>query len=170
MTLKTAISSGLSSTILPQNALPVIVAPGPALAAPGRRGDLEYIENRVQAWVQAQQYKFPDTMAELYASNFQFFELDRPARHLSREKFRQALNSEARTSGEVNLAISQPLIMRDPKNGHLIWAIFNLKYESRLRRDMGFRVLVFEKPLLGGADNWLIAAELWLPEKSLRGD
>ncbi|MDR3037800.1 MAG: AAA family ATPase [Candidatus Adiutrix sp.] len=158
------------ATLLPQNVLPVIVAPGPALGGSSRPEDLAAIENRVKAWVQSQQYKFPDTMAELYASTFQFFELGKTPRNLSRENFRRALNSEARTSGEVSLTTSQPLIMRDPKNDHCIWAVFNLKYESRLRRDMGLRALVFEKPLLGGQDDWLIAAELWLPEKGLRED
>ena len=158
-------------TLLPQNVLAVIVAPADSLEeSSGRPEDLAAIDSRFKAWVQSQQYKFPDTTADLYASSFQFFELGQPPRSLNREDFRQALNSEARTSGEVHLTTSLPLIIRDPKNDRLIWAIFNLKYESRLRRDMGLRVLVFERSLMGGPDNWLIAAELWLPEKNLRGD
>jgi hypothetical protein len=158
------------ATLLPQNILPVIVATAESLQAPGRPEDLEAIDNRVKAWVQSQQYKFPDTTAALYAGSFQFFELGQPARNLSREDFRRALNSETRTSGEVHLTTSQPLLIRDPRNERFIWAVFNLKYGSRLRRDMGLRVLVFERALMGGPDNWLIAAELWLPEKSLQGD
>ena len=158
------------STLLPQNILPVIAAPAQTLSAPGRPEDLAAIDNRFKAWVQSQQYKFPDTTAALYASSFQFFELGQPPRSLNREDFRRALNSEARTSGEVLLTTSQPLIMRDPKNDRLAWVLFNLKYESRLRHDMGFRVLIFEKTLIGGPDGWLIAAELWLPENSLRGN
>ena len=157
------------ATLLPQNILPVIVAPAQTLLTPANPEDLAAIDNRVKEWVQSQQYKFPDTTAALYAGSFQFFEPGQPPRNLSREDFRRALNSEARTSGEVNIITSQPLIMRDPKNDRFIWAVFNLKYTSRLRHDMGIRVLVFEKPLMGGPDSWLIAAELWLPEKSLRG-
>jgi hypothetical protein len=158
------------ATLLPQNILPVIVAPAESLGTPGRPEDLEAIDSRFKAWVQSQQYKFPDTTAALYAGSFQFFELGQPARNLSREDFRRALNSETRTSGEVHLTTSQPLLIRDPKNDRFIWAVFNLKYVSKLRRDMGLRVLVFEKALMGGPDNWLIAAELWLPEKSLQGN
>ena len=153
-------------TLLPQNILAVIVAPAESLAAPGRPEDLAAIDSRFKSWVQSHQYKFPDTTAALYASSFQFFEPGQPARIVNREDFRQALNSEARTSGNIHLATSQPLIIRDPKNDRLIWAVFNHKYESRLRRDTGLRVLVFEK----SQDNWLITAELWLPEKSLQGD
>lgn len=87
---------------------------------------------------------------------------------MKRDDFRAALRSESSTAGDVNLTVSQPLIMRDPANSGLVWAVFHLRYESRLRRDMGARVLVFEKGVL--SDAWLIAAELWLPEKSLRGD
>jgi type II secretory pathway predicted ATPase ExeA len=158
------------ATLLPQNILPVIVAQANALNAPDRSEDLAAIDSRFKAWVQSQQYKFPDTTASLYAASFQFFELGQPPHSLSREDFRQALNSEARTSGEIHLATSQPLLMRDPKNERLIWAVFNLKYDSRLRHDMGLRVLVFERAIMGGPDSWLIAAELWLPEKSLEGD
>jgi hypothetical protein len=148
------------ATLLPQNVLPVIVAPAHSLAASDRSEDLAAIDSRFTAWVQSQQYKFPDTTAALYAANFQCFELGRPPRSLSREEFRQALNSEARTSGEIHLTTSQPLLLRDPKSERLIWAVFNLKYESRLRRDMGLRILVFERALMGGPESWLIAAEL----------
>jgi MSHA biogenesis protein MshM len=158
------------ATLLPQNVLPVIVGPANSLSEPDRSEDLAAIDSRFTAWVQSQQYKFTDTTAALYAANFQFFELGQPPRSLSREEFRQALNSEARTSGEIHLATSQPLLIRDPKSERLIWAVFNLKYDSRLRHDMGLRILVFERALMGGPESWLIAAELWLPEKSLGGD
>ena len=157
------------STLLPQNILPVIVAGRTEYDLPKDEAAEEAIRARVKAWVQSQQYRFPDTMAALYAGSFKFFELGRPDRTVDREDFRRALNSEARTSGEVHLAVSQPLIMQDPVKPNLIWAIFNLKYESKLRNDMGLRVLVFDR---GGMlqDSWLIVAELWLPEKSLRGE
>lgn len=158
----------LVATLLPQNILPVMVAPGLDYAKIKNAEAEEEVAKRVKAWVQSQQYRFPDTTATLYASSFQFFELGRPPRTVNREDFRRALNSEARTSGEVNLTISQPLIMQDPGEPGLVWAIFNLKYESRLRHDMGLRVLIFEKGGMLSQDNWLIAAELWLPEKSLR--
>lgn len=161
-----AIWSSLA-TLLPQNILPIIVAPGNILNTPKDLKITAAIETKVKAWVQAQQYRFPDTLASLYASSFQFFELGKSPRHIDREDFRQALNSEARTSGEVTLTTSHPLIMRDPKKNHLVWAIFNIKYESKLRNDLGLRLLIFEKPLMG-QDNWLIRAELWLPEKNLK--
>ncbi|MDR1921204.1 MAG: AAA family ATPase [Candidatus Adiutrix sp.] len=157
------------ATLLPQNILPVIVAPAQAFARPKNNEMEEAVAARVKAWVQSQQYRFADTTAALYASSFQFFEVGRQARTITRENFRAALSSEARTSGDVNLTISQPLIMQDPSNNGVVWAVFNLKYESRLRDDMGTRVLVFEKSVLSQA-NWLIVAELWLPEKSLMGN
>ena len=157
------------ATLLPQNVLPLIVAPGAEYQKPETPELAEIINKKVRAWVQSQQYRFPDSMAALYASSFQFFELGRSARTVDRESFRMALNSEARTSGEVNLAISAPVIMQDPGNSRLVWAVFNLKYESRLRHDMGLRALIFEKAVIG-QDNWSIVAELWLPEKSLSED
>ncbi|MDR2945945.1 MAG: hypothetical protein LBV79_04275 [Candidatus Adiutrix sp.] len=156
-------------TLLPQNLLPVIVAKS-ADYNRARSAETEAaIADRVKAWVQSQQYRFPDTTAALYASSFQFFEVGRQARTIDREDFRAALNSEARTSGEVQLTTSQPLILQDPGQDNLVWAMFNLKYSSRLRNDLGIRLLVFEKSLLS-QDNWLIVAELWLPERSLSGE
>ncbi|UQZ89052.1 hypothetical protein C4J81_07515 [Deltaproteobacteria bacterium Smac51] len=157
------------STLLPQNMLPVIIGRGKDFGRPKNEAFEEAISNRVKAWVQSQQYKFADTTAELYAGSFQFFELGQPARTVSRDDFRAALHSESSTSGDVSLTVSQPLIMQDPANNNIVWAVFQLRYESRLRHDMGTRVLVFEKGVLS-QDNWQIAAELWLPEKSLRGD
>ena len=157
------------STLLPQNILPVIVARGSDFTRPKSVEVEEVISSRIKAWVQSQQYRFPDTMAALYASSFQFFEVGQPARTINREDFRAALNSEARTSGEVTLTTSQPLIIQDPSQNNLVWAVFNLKYSSKLRHDMGIRVLIFEKSLLS-QDNWLIVAELWLPERSLLGE
>ncbi len=155
------------ATALPQDILPLIVADPEDLAKLKNQAHEQAVSRRVKAWVQSQQYRFPDTMAELYASSFQFFELGAQSRTINRENFRKALHSEARSSGEVKLSVSQPLIMQDPNNDNLVWAIFNLKYESRLRHDMGLRVLIFEKSLLN-QDKWLIVAELWLPEKSLK--
>ena len=156
------------ATLLPQNILPVIVAPGLDYAKSRNTEAEEAVAKRVKAWVQSQQYRFADTTAALYASSFQFFELGRAPRTVKREDFRRALNSEVLTSGEVDLTTSQPLIMQDPGQPDLVWAVFNLKYDSKLRHDMGLRVLIFEKGGLLSQDSWLIVAELWLPEKSLR--
>ena len=153
-------------TLLPQDLLPVIVASDTDYQRPQNEKGKEAVLNRVKAWVQSQQYRFPDTMADLYAPTFQFFELGQPGRTMDREDFRQALNSESRTSGNVSLATSIPLIMQDPERSNLFWAIFNLKYESKLRNDTGIRVLIFEENSQG--TNWAITAELWLPEKSLK--
>ncbi|MDR0882518.1 MAG: AAA family ATPase [Candidatus Adiutrix sp.] len=156
------------ATLLPQNVLPIIVAPAAEYNRPKDEAAEKIVTSRVQAWVQSQQYRFPDTMADLYAPTFQFFELGRPARTVNQEDFRRALNSEAQTSGEVNLAISQPLIMQDPGKKEIFWAVFNMKYDSRLRNDTGLRVLILEKSRGLGQDNWPIVADLWLPEKSLQ--
>ena len=153
-------------TLLPQDLLPVIVASDSHYQGPPNKEAKEAILNRTKAWVQSQQYRFPDTMADLYAPSFQFFELGQAGRTMDREDFRQALKSEARTSGSVNLNTSIPLVMQDPERDNLFWAIFNLKYESKLRNDTGIRVLIFEKTQR--SDTWLIIAELWLPEKSLK--
>lgn len=158
----------LVATLLPQNILPVMVLPGSGYTKSQNTEIEETVGKKVRAWVQYQQYRFPDSMAGLYSSSFQFFELGRQPRTVKREDFRRALNSELSTSGEVSLTVSQPLIMQDPGQPDLVWAVFNVKYESKLRNDMGLRVLIFEKGGLLSQDNWLIVAELWLPEKSLR--
>ncbi len=159
------------ATLLPQNMLPVIIGRGRDLARdPSREKNDDLagvIDNRVKAWVESQQYKFADATAELYAASFQFFELGQEPRTVKRDDFRAALHSEAATAGEVSLTVSLPLIMRDPANQNIVWAVFQLRYESRLRHDMGTRTLVFEKGIF---EDWQIVAELWLPEKSLRGD
>lgn len=157
------------STLLPQNIIPIIVGTSKEFSEAKNMETEEAISRRVKAWVQSQQHRFTDNMADLYASTFQFFELGKPARTINRENFRKALSSEARSSGGVKLATSQPLILQDPVKSNLVWAIFNIKYESKLRNDMGIRVLIFEKAILSH-DNWMIVAELWLPEQSLIGD
>lgn len=158
------------ATLLPQNILPVIVAPGTEYIKPKNEAAEKTVGKQVKAWVQSQQYRFPDTMAELYAPNFQFFELGKAPRAVNREDFRKALKSELQTAGEINLAISEPLLMQDPANPNLVWAVFTLKYDSKLRNDMGLRVLIFEKSsgVLSSQEGWPIVAELWLPEKSLQ--
>lgn len=153
--------------LLPQNIIPVMVAPGGNYQKPQDEEAREQILKNVKAWVQSQQHRVPNKMATLYAPAFEFFELGQGGgRTVERENFLQALNSEALTSGEVTLTTSQPLLMQDPVRSDLFWAMFNLKYESRLRNDMGIRVLIFGKSTLKA--EWLIVAELWLPEKSLK--
>lgn len=157
------------ATLLPQNILPVIVTQGVDYSKPKNKEAEEAVALRVKAWVQSQQYRFPDTMASLYSQKFEFFELGQPSRTIDRDSFREALNSEAVTSGEVKLAISEPLLMLDPSRANRVWAVFTLKYISKLRNDMGLRVLIFEKSgSMLGPDSWPIVAELWLPEKSLK--
>ena len=155
------------ATVLPQNILAVMVADSASYVQERDEEAYKVLSSQVKVWVEAQQYSFADTLASLYASSFQFFEVGREERAIKRSDFQKALSSEAKTSGGVKLAISEPLIMQDPANSSLAWAIFNLKYESKLRNDMGVRVLVFEKSTLS-QNTWLIVAELWLPEKSLR--
>lgn len=156
------------ATLLPQNIMPVIVAPAAEYAKARNDEAEEAVRLRVKAWVQSQQYRFPDTMASLYSQKFDFFELGQSPRIIDRESFREALNSEALTSGEVKLAISEPLLILDPTKANRVWAIFTLKYDSKLRNSMGLRVLIFEKSSsMLGPDSWPIVAELWLPEKSL---
>ena len=157
------------STLLPQNILPVMVAPGAEYAKARPKEAEEAVSQRIKAWVQSQQYRWPDTMASLYSAKFDFFELGKTPKTVDREQFREALNSEMVTSGEVRLAISEPLLMQDPTKTNRIWAVFTLKYDSKLRNDMGLRVLIFEKnSSMLGPDRWPIVAELWLPEKSLQ--
>ncbi|MDL2260112.1 AAA family ATPase [Deltaproteobacteria bacterium OttesenSCG-928-K17] len=157
------------ATLLPQNILPVMVAPGAEYIKPKNEAAGKTVGTLVKAWVQSQQYRFPDTMAELYAPSFQFFELGKAPRAVNRDDFRKALKSELATAGEINLAISEPIIMIDPANPNLAWAIFTLKYDSKLRNDMGLRVLIFEKTSgVLSQEGWPIVAELWLPEKSLQ--
>ncbi len=156
------------ATLLPQDVLPLVVGTNAEFDQEPDSASLEQISQNVSVWVRSQARRTPDDMAALYASSFQFFELGQPPLEVKRENFRQALNSEANTSGEVNLAISQPLILQDPSNDNLVWALFNLKYESNLRNDMGLRLLIFEKNVLG--QGWQIVAELWFPERSLRAN
>ena len=156
------------ATLLPQNIMPVIVAPAAEYGKAKNTEAEEAVALRVKAWVQSQQYRFPDTMAALYSQKFDFFELGQAPRSIDRESFREALNSEALTSGDVRLAISEPLLILDPTKANRVWAVFTLKYDSKLRNDMGLRVLIFEKnSSMLGPDSWPIVAELWLPEKSL---
>jgi hypothetical protein len=78
----------------------------------------------------------------------------------------RSLDSESQVAGDVKLAVSDPLIMVDPRGQNRAWAVFNLKYDSRIRHDTGLRALVFERSLMSG--QWLIVAELWLKEDAPR--
>ncbi|MDR2338717.1 MAG: hypothetical protein LBF40_01055 [Deltaproteobacteria bacterium] len=151
-------------SFLPQDILPLVVGEGPDLrkAAPAKLGDA--IRDRLKAWTRSQELNLPDELASLYAPEFNFFEPGRKDRTILRENFRQALASEMRTSGEVRLTLSEPLILLDPRDHDRVWAVFSLKYDSKLRHDIGLRTLVFERR--GG--EWLVTAELWIKEVNLR--
>jgi type II secretory pathway predicted ATPase ExeA len=153
-------------TLLPQDILPLIVADSDLLVQPVTPETLGILKEKLNAWTAAQEVKFTDNLALLYADPFVFYEPGQKPQTIARENFQVALASEARTSGDVKLAISEPLIALDPRNHRRAWAIFSLRYDSRLRHDIGLRTLIFEKNLLG--DDWLIKAELWIRENSLK--
>ncbi|MDR1314784.1 MAG: AAA family ATPase [Deltaproteobacteria bacterium] len=153
---------------LPQDILPLMAGDGPDLRRSIPQDLGKALRERLKRWTQAQEYKLADNMAALYAERFRFFEPGSPDRTIGREQFRAALASELRTSGDVKLTASEPLILLDPRDHGRAWAVFSLKYDSRLRHDLGQRTLIFEKPRLGG--DWLITAELWIKEPALAGD
>ncbi|MDR2405467.1 MAG: hypothetical protein LBE27_03755 [Deltaproteobacteria bacterium] len=151
-------------SFLPQDILPLVVGNGSDLKKPSPAKLALTIKDILKVWTQSQELKSADNLALLYAPEFQFFEPGRKDKTISRENFRQALISEMRSSGDIQLTVSEPLILLDPRNHNLVWAVFSLKYDSRLRHDIGLRTLIFERK---GAD-WLITAELWIKEVSLK--
>jgi type II secretory pathway predicted ATPase ExeA len=150
--------------LLPQDVLPLLVAEGQSLARKVPDDLLESLAGKVAGWRRAQEYKLADEMAALYAESFQYFEPGHKPLSINRRNFRAALDSESQVAGDVKLAVSDPLIMVDPRGQSRAWAVFNLKYDSRIRHDTGLRALVFERSLMSG--QWLIVAELWLKEDS----
>ncbi|MDR1870851.1 MAG: hypothetical protein LBS60_02810 [Deltaproteobacteria bacterium] len=153
-------------TLIPQDILPIIVADSPLLTRPVPEGTLSVLKDKLKTWTTSQEVKFTNDLARLYADPFTYYEPGLKPQTIDQESFQVALASEARTSGDVKLAISEPVITLDPRNHHRAWAIFSLRYDSRLRHDIGLRVLIFEKGLL--SDDWPIKAELWIRETSLR--
>ncbi|MDR1035800.1 MAG: AAA family ATPase [Deltaproteobacteria bacterium] len=153
---------------LPQDILPLMAGDGPDLRRSIPDELAKTLKGRLKSWTQSQEYKLADNMAALYAERFRFFEPGSPDRTIAREQFRTALASELRTSGDVKLTASEPLILLDPRDHGRAWAVFSLKYDSRLRHDLGQRTLIFEKPRIGG--EWLITAELWIKEPALAGN
>jgi hypothetical protein len=153
-------------TLLPQDILPLLVADGDLLGQPVPPGILEILKDKLKTWTTAQEVQYTDELAHLYADPFVYYEPGQKPQTIDREAFQVALASEAKTSGDVRLAVSEPVIALDPRNHNRAWAVFNLRYDSRLRRDLGLRTLIFEKTVLG--DDWLIRAELWIRENSLR--
>jgi ketosteroid isomerase-like protein len=154
-------------TLLPQDNLPLIVADSGLLVRPAPPQALAAIKEKLRAWAAAQEVKFTDDLARLYSDPFVYYEPGQKPQSIGRESFQVALASEARTSGDVKLAVSEPLIALDPRNHNRAWAVFSLRYDSRLRHDLGLRTLIFEKNLLG--DDWLVKAELWIREAGLKG-
>jgi hypothetical protein len=55
-------------------------------------------------------------------------------------------------------------MLLDPRNHNRVWAVFSLKYDSKLRHDIGLRTLIFER----SGSKWLINAELWIKEVGLK--
>ncbi|MDR1607081.1 MAG: hypothetical protein LBT38_01535 [Deltaproteobacteria bacterium] len=153
-------------TLLPQDILPLIVADSERLIRPVHAGSLESLQKKITVWVNSQEYKFTNDLASLYSDPFTYYEPGQKPQTIARENFQVALESEARTSGDVKLAISEPLISLDPRDHNRAWVIFNLRYDSKLRQDIGLRTLILEKSRLGG--DWLIKAELWIRENSLQ--
>ncbi|MDR2199663.1 MAG: hypothetical protein LBR53_09465 [Deltaproteobacteria bacterium] len=151
-------------SFLPQDILPLVVGNGPDLKKGAPPGLALAIRERLKIWTQSQEMKRPEDLSALYAPEFKFFEPGRKDRSVVRENFRQALASEMRSSGDVELTLSEPLILLDPRDHDRIWAVFSLKYDSRLRHDIGLRTLVFER----GGNGWLIGAELWIREVNLK--
>ncbi|MDR2352410.1 MAG: AAA family ATPase [Deltaproteobacteria bacterium] len=147
---------------LPLDILPLMVGNGQDLNLPVPPELGNVIRDKIKAWTQNQEFKLAENVALLYADKFRFYEPRHADRLISREDFRKALNSELKASGDVRLTVSEPLIMLDPKNRSRVWAIFNLKYDSRLRHDLGLRTLIFERNRL--ATDWRIVAELWIKE------
>ncbi|MDR1546006.1 MAG: hypothetical protein LBU12_04710 [Deltaproteobacteria bacterium] len=153
-------------TMLPQDLLPLMAGESPSLAKGVPTGLDRILAAKVSSWTGAQKRKRADDLARLYADSFVFYEPGRKPLTISRKNFLAALEAETRASGEVELAVSEPLIMLDPRDHGRAWAVFNLKYDSKLRHDTGLRTLIFEKGLLDG--DWLITAELWLKEEALK--
>ncbi|MDR2443290.1 MAG: hypothetical protein LBE31_07210 [Deltaproteobacteria bacterium] len=151
---------------LPQDILPLLVAEGPALARPAPEDLGAQLSMKVTNWTKAQENKAADEMAGLYADNFQYYEPGHKPMSINRRNFKAALDSESRIAGDVSLAVSDPLIMLDPRSPERAWAVFNLKYDSKIRHDMGLRTLIFEKNRSDG--RWLIVAELWLKQDALQ--
>ena len=151
---------------LPQDVLPLVVGENSALIKPVPDDLLPTLSDKVSGWTRAQEYKLADEMARLYAESFQYFEPGQKPLSINRRNFRAALDSESQVAGDVKLAISDPLIMVDPRGQSRAWAVFNLKYDSRIRHDTGLRTLVFERSLMSG--QWLIVAELWLKEDAAK--
>jgi hypothetical protein len=151
---------------LPQDVLPLMAGSGSELGASDGFKHGELIKEKLKAWAKSQEYKLADSMAGLYAESFKFMEPGSPERTIDRENFRLALASEYRSSGDVKITMSEPLIMLDPRDHSRAWAVFNLKYDSKLRHDMGQRTLIFERGLL--SSEWRIVAELWLREVTLK--
>jgi hypothetical protein len=55
--------------------------------------------------------------------------------------------------------------MLDPRNRDRAWIVFTLKYDSKLRHNIGLRTLVLEKTR---PKDWSIVAELWLKEDTVK--
>jgi ketosteroid isomerase-like protein len=152
-------------SMLPQDILPLIVGSAEELAEPAPGGALARISEIMTVWTQSQNQKRAGDMAGLYSETFTFFEPGQKPLSIARRNFWQALETESAAAGEIRLTISDPLIMLDPRDGSRAWSVFSLKYDSKLRHDTGLRTLIFEK---GQGNSWLIVAELWLKENSLK--
>ncbi|MDR1656071.1 MAG: AAA family ATPase [Deltaproteobacteria bacterium] len=153
-------------SLLPQDLLPLMVGAGPALARTVPPDLASHLAQTVNKWTKAQEYKLAGEMAGLYAENFQYFEPGHKPLSINRRNFKAALDSESNVAGDVTLAVSDPLIMLDPSYPERAWAVFNLRYNSKIRHDMGLRALIFEKD--NSSSQWLIVAELWLKQDTLK--
>ncbi|MDR1677685.1 MAG: nuclear transport factor 2 family protein [Deltaproteobacteria bacterium] len=149
-------------SLLSQNILPLMVGSGENLAKTIPHTYGPKVKELFSLWVTAQKKKNAEQMTGLYAETFSFFEPGRKPVVIARHNFKYTLEAEFQASGEVRLTTSDPLIMIDPTNQDRAWAVFTLKYDSKIRHNIGLRTLIFEK---NRSNEWLIVAELWLKEE-----
>jgi ketosteroid isomerase-like protein len=151
--------------LLPQDVLPLMVGQKQSLAKPVQKNLGPLLSERLDLWTSAQKQKNAERMAGLYAESFSFFEPGRKPATITRDNFKLTLESEALSAGEVGLSTSDPLILLDPRDQNRAWTVFTLKYDSKIRHNIGQRTLIFEKSRSG---EWLIVAELWLKEDAVK--
>ncbi|MDR2300912.1 MAG: hypothetical protein LBF38_02570 [Deltaproteobacteria bacterium] len=152
-------------TLLPQDILPLMVGPGPELAKSVPNVAASHLSGFLDRWISAQTDKKPQDMADLYAETFSFFEPGHKPVSISKTNLRLTLESEAQAAGEIRLTTSDPLIMLDPRDQNRAWIVFTLKYDSKLRHNIGLRTLIVEKT---SSKDWAIVAELWLKEETVK--
>ncbi|MDR2387712.1 MAG: AAA family ATPase [Deltaproteobacteria bacterium] len=151
--------------LLPQDILPLMVGPSSDLSKSVPNHSASNLSAFLDRWISAQTGKKSKDMADLYADSFSFFEPGHKPVSISKRNLRLTLESEAQAAGEIRLTISDPLIMLDPRDQNRAWIVFTLKYDSKLRHNIGLRTLILEKTR---SKDWAIVAELWLKEETVK--